>query len=157
MKRAKKITVLFILTFCLAVALSYFPSRSRTVSITNGFRYGEPANQSEAQADGTFVRNWQGFPVTIRETETVKYPSESYYESTVYEIQHFSTARLIANVIFWVGLMTALLAPITIFYRPKQKAQKLVKNQDSVPTSNEVISTHIKKQSHIKNHANTRD
>lgn len=129
----------FLLMFVVAAALSYFPSRSRSVDIKSGFKYGEPSNQTEAKADGEFVRTWRGFPATIHETETVKYPGGSYYESTVYEIQKFSLTRLITNLIYWVGLMIALLAPITIFYRPKPQPRS---NEESQTTETQGVKPH---------------
>lgn len=129
MKRTKRIVMWFLLMFTLAGALSYFPTRSRSVDIKSGFKYGEPSNQIEANGDGKFVRTWRGFPATIHETETVKYPGGNYYESTVYEIQQFSLARLVMNLIYWVGLMVALLAPVTIFYRPKPRPRSVDEDQ----------------------------
>lgn len=155
MKRMKRVVLWFVIMFALAAVLSYFPSRSRSAEVQKGFRYGEPANQSEAQGNGTFIRTWQGFPLPVKESETVKYPTQTYYESTVYEIQTFSLVRLVINLIFWVGLITALLSPITIFWRPRKKTPVTAVAANDA-SSNEPQPTDTTAASQVNPHENTR-
>ena len=66
------------------------------------------------------------------------------YESATYDIQRFSVFYAVVNVVFWLGLVAALLAPVTIFYRPQKKPV-------------EVKAPEKKTESQVKNDANPRD
>lgn len=147
LKRATEIFLTFILLAAVAsVLLAFIPVRQRAVEVPKGFYYGDVTNQAATQADATFTRKWYGFPATVAEKEVVNY-TEGSYESATYDIQKFSWFYAGANVVFWMGLMAALLAPITIFWRPKKKPE----------TKNEVKPTEEKTQSQVKSHENSRD
>ncbi len=49
------------------------------------------------------------------------YQGQGYYEASMYEIRRFNIGYVIVNIIFWSALFVAVLAPITIFYRPKKR------------------------------------
>lgn len=145
LRRATKIFIGFMfLVAAVSVMLAFVPVRQRAVDIPKGFYYGGANNQTATYENATFVRKWYGFPATVAEKELVEYQSGDY-ESATYDIQKFSWFYTAVNIIFWTGLVAALLAPVTIFYRPKKK-------------SNEVKITEGKNESQVKQtHANTRD
>ena len=128
-----------------SVVLAFVPVRQRTVDVPKGFYYGEATNQAATQDQASFTRKWYGFPATVAEKEVVSYSSGNY-EGATYEIQKFSWFYALVNVIFWIGLVAALLAPITIFYRPKKK----------VAEPNQVKTTEEKQASQVKSDANPR-
>ncbi len=147
MKELKRATVIF-LSFMLLIAvtsivLAFVPVRQRVVDVPKGFYYGEATNQTATQEEATFTRKWYGFPATVAEKEVVNYAAGNY-ESATYEIQRFSWFYAGVNVVFWMGLVAALLAPITIFYRPKRQI-------DEAETADKKL------ESQVKPDANTRD
>jgi hypothetical protein len=143
MKELKRATVIFLsFLFLIAVAsvvLAFVPVRQRKVDVPKGFYYGEATNQAATQAEATFTRKWYGFPATVAEKEVVSY-TEGNYESATYDIQKFSWFYAGVNAVFWMGLVAALLAPLTIFYRPKKKLNE-VKPTEKKPAS-QVKSDH---------------
>lgn len=153
MKELKRATTIF-LTFLLVIAvvsvvLAFVPVRKRVIDVPKGFYYGEATNQAFTQAEATFTRKWYGFPATVAEREVVNYAAGNY-ESATYEIQRFSWFYALVNVVFWLGLTAALLAPVTIFWRPKKKVAT-----PSIPDA--VKSSEGKTSSQVKPDANTRD
>lgn len=147
LKRATKLFFVFMLLVAVAsVVLAFVPVRQRVIDVPKGFYYGEVTNQAATQAEATFTRKWYGFPATVAEKEVVNY-ADGNYESATYEIQKFSWFYTVVNVIFWMGLMAALLAPVTIFWRPKKK----------LATDSEVKSTETKTASQVKSSENSRD
>ncbi|QQS18793.1 hypothetical protein IPL68_01850 [Candidatus Saccharibacteria bacterium] len=147
MKELKRATIIF-LTFLLLVAvvsvvLAFVPVRQRQVDVPKGFYYGESVNQVATQDAAKFTRKWYGFPATVAEKEVVSYVRGNY-ESATYDIQRFSVFYAVVNVVFWLGLVAALLAPVTIFYRPQKQAVK-------------VKTTEKKTESQVKVNENTGD
>ena len=123
MKELKRATIIFlsflVLVTLVSVVLAFVPVRQRQVDVPKGFYYGEATNQVSTHARGN-------------------------YESATYDIQRFSAFYAVVNVVFWLGLVAALLAPVTIFYRPQKKPV-------------EVKAPEKKTESQVKNDANPRD
>lgn len=146
MKELKRATLIFLsllaLVAVVSVVLAFVPVRQRTVSVPKGFYYGEATNQAATQLEAMFTRKWYGFPATVAEKEVVSYAGGNY-ESATYNIQKFSWFYAGVNVVFWLGLAAAMLAPVTIFWRPKKKLE--VKPTEEKPTSR------------VKAHADTRN
>ena len=124
MKEFKRATIIFLSFLALvaitSVVLAFVPVRQRQVDVPKGFYYGEATNQVSTQDAAKFTRKWYGFPATVAEKEVVSY-ARGNYESATYDIQRFSIFYAVVNVVFWLGLVAALLAPVTIFYRPQKK------------------------------------
>ena len=147
MKEFKRATIIFLSFLALvaitSVVLAFVPVRQRQVDVPKGFYYGETTNQVSTQDAAKFTRKWYGFPATVAEKEVVSY-ARGNYESATYDIQRFSAFYAVVNVVFWLGLVAALLAPVTIFYRPQKKPV-------------EVKAPEKKTESQVKNDANPRD
>jgi hypothetical protein len=147
MKELKRATIIFlsflVLVTLVSVVLAFVPVRQRQVDVPKGFYYGETTNQVSTQDAAKFTRKWYGFPATVAEKEVVSY-ARGNYESATYDIQRFSVFHAVVNVVFWLGLVAALLAPVTIFYRPQKKPV-------------EVKAPEKKTESQVKNDANPRD
>ena len=147
MKELKRATIIFlsflVLVTLVSVVLAFVPVRQRQVDVPKGFYYGEATNQVSTQDAAKFTRKWYGFPATVAEKEVVSY-ARGNYESATYDIQRFSAFYAVVNVVFWLGLVAALLAPVTIFYRPQKKPV-------------EVKTPEKKTESQVKNDANPRD
>lgn len=133
MRKTKHVVILLFMLLVVASVLSVVPSHSRSIGVDETFRYGPPDSQMTTTG-GTYIRQWRGFPATIYEVETVQRDGEGYYESAQYNIQPYNLWLLIANIIFWMALFIALLAPITIFYRPKARSNPSDKLPDVQPT-----------------------
>ncbi|QQS69242.1 hypothetical protein IPP75_04980 [Candidatus Saccharibacteria bacterium] len=147
MKEFKRATIIFLSFLALvaitSVVLAFVPVRQRQVDVPKGFYYGETTNQVSTQDAAKFTRKWYGFPATVAEKEVVSY-ARGNYESATYDIQRFSIFYAVVNVVFWLGLVAALLAPVTIFYRPQKKPV-------------EVKVTENKTESQVKANENTGD
>lgn len=147
MKEFKRATIIFLSFLALvaitSVVLAFVPVRQRQVDVPKGFYYGETTNQVSTQDAAKFTRKWYGFPATVAEKEVVSY-ARGNYESATYDIQRFSIFYAVVNVVFWLGLVAALLAPVTIFYRPQKKPF-------------EVKVTENKTESQVKANENTGD
>lgn len=147
MKEFKRATIIFLSFLALvaitSVVLAFVPVRQRQVDVPKGFYYGETTNQVSTQDAAKFTRKWYGFPATVAEKEVVSY-ARGNYESATYDIQRFSVFYAVVNVVFWLGLVAALLAPVTIFYRPQKKPV-------------EVKVTENKTESQVKANENTGD
>ncbi len=147
MKEFKRATIIFLSFLALvaitSVVLAFVPVRQRQVDVPKGFYYGETTNQVSTQDAAKFTRKWYGFPATVAEKEVVSY-ERGNYESATYDIQRFSIFYAVVNVVFWLGLVAALLAPVTIFYRPQKKPF-------------EVKVTENKTESQVKANENTGD
>ena len=145
MKELKRATIIFlsflVLVTLVSVVLAFVPVRQRQVDVPKGFYYGEATNQVSTQDAAKFTRKWYGFPATVAEKEVVSYARGNY---ATYDIQRFSVFHAVVNVVFWLGLVAALLAPVTIFYRPQKKPV-------------EVKAPEKKTESQVKNDANPRD
>lgn len=145
MGKLRKTLGWLLVVLIIATVASIVPYKSRSATVPTGFHYGEPANQSVTTKNAELTRQWRGFPVPISEKEAVLYPGEGFYEATTYDIVKLNYWYIVINIIFWTGLIVALLSPITIFYRPKKKPV-------------EVKPTEKKTESQVKQaYADTRD
>lgn len=143
LKFVKKIVWLFGISLFAAIILSTVPARSHTVTVPEGFAFGNPKSQQRMVSSGSYTVKRYGFPATYREVQSFS-PADYSYAAVSFEQQGTSVVYVVVNIVFWLGLLAGLLAPITIFWRPAKK-------------SNQVKSTEVKYESQVKNDANTRD
>ncbi len=113
--------ILFFIFIIVSALLSFLIVRRTNDDVQKGFRFGPPASQITVTSDGTYTVNYYGYPSTYRIQETFK-PSGDVFNESTYELFPLSKFYLFSNFIFWLALFMALLAPLTIFYRPKKNA-----------------------------------
>ncbi|QQS20079.1 hypothetical protein IPL85_01320 [Candidatus Saccharibacteria bacterium] len=144
MKRLKKLLLLVCVSLLIAAGIGGGINTLESVPAEKGFVFGPPIAQQKMETDGTFkVQRW-GYPGTYREIQTFLGSGENPYEVS-YTSRAFNPMLLLANIIFLMSFVAAVLAPITIFWRPKKKTA-------------EVKTTEKKAESQVKtNHADTRD
>jgi hypothetical protein len=147
MKQLKRATVLFLVFLAViavvSVVLAFVPVRQRAFDVPKGFYYGEVTNQVSTPATATFTRKWYGFPATVAEKELVTYANGNY-ESATYDIQRFSWFYAGVNVVFWMGLVAALLAPVTIFYRPKKRSAETPRDTNATKSTESNVPSQAK-------------
>jgi hypothetical protein len=143
MKRLKRLGLSLLCIALLAVVFSVVPSHSYKVDVAKGFAYGDPKAQTHVTSAGTFQDRKYGFPATYREIQSF-HPADGAYAAASFEPQPMSLFYVGVNIVFWVGLMVALLAPVTIFWR--KKALPAVEKVKGEP-----------KESQVKADANPRD
>lgn len=150
MKKAKRFFILLILFSVVSAFLSVAISRPTSVNVDKGFAFGAPSQQVQVTHDGVFKTIYYGFPSTYRVQETFK-PSGDVFNESSYESMPFSWFYVASNFIFWMALFMALLAPITIFFRPKSQIpienSPEAKNQSQLQATDEKTSSQVKSSS----------
>lgn len=120
MQRFKKLIILLLLFMIVSGFLgTVIKSREYAVNVPKGFAFGAPNNQSTMSVDGMYAVTSYGYPVTYKITETFR-PTGDVFNALSYDAMPFNPAGVVANFIFWMGLFVALLAPVTIFWRPQK-------------------------------------
>lgn len=121
MKRIKILLTLLIVSIITSGALGYVvKSRQYSVGVPKGFAFGAPNSQASMDVEGMYSVTWHGMPAPYKVTETFR-PTGDVFNALSYDEMPLNRGAIIMNFIFWMGLFAALLAPITIFYRPKKK------------------------------------
>lgn len=120
MRKLRNLLLLLILVLLIAGLLSVLIVRTKEVDVQKGFMYGPTSAQVAATTDGSYVVKYYGFPSTYREQHIFQ-PNGDVFTESSYDFQDFDWFYVLSNVIFWAGLFMALLAPLTIFYRPKKR------------------------------------
>ncbi len=144
MKKAKKLTVVILISVLVACFFGAGTSTKESIAVQKGFAFGPPVLQQRMDTNGEYVvRRW-GYPGTYREVQIFRGAGENPYEVS-YTSRAFSLVTVVANIVFLMSFIVALLSPITIFWRPQKK-------------STEVKPTEKKTESQVKKaHADTRD
>jgi hypothetical protein len=132
----------------LAAVLSLVLTRRTEVAVDKGFTYGPPTAQVASNTPGSFVTVYYGFPSTYKQVQSFRPDGDVFAESSV-TVQQWSWLYVITNMIFWAGLFTAVLAPLTIFWRPK-------KQPAYTSAVNGVKTTEEEKTSQVKTDENPR-
>ena len=121
MKWYKKLAAVLVALMLVAAFLSvYMKSRQTGMSVPKGFAFGAPSNQTRMNVDGVYSVTWYGSPAPYKVVETFR-PTGDVFNSLSYTEMPVNRFAIITNFIFWLGLFVALLAPITIFWRPAKK------------------------------------
>ena len=150
MKTLKRLILSLLFIFILSAVLSLVLTRRHEVKVDKGFTYGPPTAQVASQTPGSFTTVYYGFPSTYKEIQSFRPEGDVFAESSV-TIQEWNWLYIITNMVFWAGLFTAVLSPLTIFWRPAKK------RAESPTSTNEVKSTEEKQVSQVKQDENPRD
>ncbi|PID31089.1 hypothetical protein CSA80_03065 [Candidatus Saccharibacteria bacterium] len=121
MKQFKRLGLVFVVLLGISIAASFFPHRSETISVPKGFGFGAPNSQTFVTAEGMYATYYRGYPVTYEITETFR-PKNGAFNDLSYQKMPRNPAAVLANVLFWMALFSAILGPITIFWRSRQPA-----------------------------------
>ena len=143
MKRLKRLTIIFFLALFGAVAIGLGSHNWKGFEVQKGFVFGPPIAQQKMEFIGWYVISRWGFPATYREVQKFQATDGATYE-TSYVSKPFNLLLAVTNVVLLMSFLVALLAPVTIFWRPKKK-------------QSEVKLTEKKTASQVKDDANTRD
>ncbi|MFZ1249392.1 MAG: hypothetical protein WAQ24_03650 [Candidatus Saccharimonadales bacterium] len=149
MKTLKHLFISLVVAFVVAAALSLGLHSTRAVQVAKGFVFGPPSAQQTMNAEGVYKTSRWGFPSTYREVETFQSTTGQSFD-TSYERKPLNRLWVVTNIVFWMALFVALLAPFTIFWRPSLKPT-------DQPKPNELNQTKAKDEPQAKQHANTRD
>lgn len=120
MKKVKRLVALTTISFLVALGIGLGVNTSQSYDVERGFAFGQPLNQQTMPYSGTYdIVRW-GFPATYREVHRFQ-PSEGASGDTYYTAKPFSPLLVVANVLLLMSFLVAILSPITIFWRPKNK------------------------------------
>lgn len=150
MKKFTRTMLGLIFIVILAGFLSFGISRHDSVAVNKGYSFGPPNNQSVTNTSGTLKTTYFGFPATYRIAQSFTPAGDLTFEQS-YDQLKFDMIYVITNFIFWTALFVAVLAPITILYRPKRLVTGHVPQasaQTDIP--NEVKSTEVNSDSAVK-------
>jgi hypothetical protein len=150
MKTLKRLILSLLFIFVLATVLSLVITRRNEVDVQRGFTYGPATAQVASTTPGKFTTVYYGFPSPYKEIQSFRPSGDVFSESSV-TVQQWDWFYVISNIVFWTGLFVAVMAPITIFWRPKKK-----QSENSI-LKNEVKSTEEKTESRVKSDENSRD
>lgn len=96
------------------------------MSVPKGFAFGAPNNQTRMSVDGVYSVTFYGSPSPYKVTETFR-PTGDVFNTLSYDAVPFNGFIIVTNFVFWLSLLVALLAPITIFWRPQKRKLSQVK------------------------------
>ncbi len=139
MKTLRKLAVIIFVSVVIAAAIGIGASTRTSTSVGKGFYFGPPEAQQKMEYGGVYGVSRRGFPATYREIQKFQATDGATFE-TSYDSKPFNLFLLVINVVLLLSLLVALLAPITIFWRPKKKLNE-VKPTEKKPAS-QVKSDH---------------
>jgi len=148
MKTLKRLILSLIFIFVLASVLSLVLTRRNEIKVDKGFTYGPATAQVSSATPGTFTTVYYGFPSTYKEIQTFR-PDGDVFSASSVTVQPWDWFYVLSNIVFWAGLFVAIMAPITIFWRPKKKVPEVV------TLDNEVKTSEGKTPSQVKTHDTT--
>lgn len=99
--------------------------------------------------EGTYSVNRWGFPATYREVEKFQATNGAKYE-TSYVSKPLNPLLVIANIVLLMSFLVALLAPVTIFWRPKKLSVPDVKKSSETKLTEEKMVSQAKKDANIR-------
>ncbi len=144
MKKYRSLVLGIGVLLILATGLSVGVIRTKSVPVVEGFVFGPPVAQSAVSIEGTYQVKYYGYPSTYRERHTFLSEKDTIGYAT-YDFQPFEWYFIVSNILFWMALFVAVLAPITIFWRPK----KAESTTDVSSNNTDVV------KSKVANNANT--
>jgi len=130
MKTVKRLILSLVAILLLAGIFSVGVVRTKEFSVKKGFYFGLPDGQEAVNADGTYTIKYYGFPSAFREQHIYQSDGDVLGSST-YDMQKFDLLYVVSNFVFWAGLMVALLSPLTIFFRKKNKEYVVLNEQET--------------------------
>lgn len=146
MKKFRLLIIGIFVLLVLAAVLSVVVVRTKAVPVAEGFVFGSPVAQSAVSTSGTYEVKYYGYPSTYREQHTFMSTGD-VIGNTSYDFQPFDWYSVLSNIIFWMALFVAVLAPVTIFWRPK----KVQAPTNAVATDRESAKTEVDSNANTRN------